>query len=334
MKKDSFLFSGVRPTGSIHIGNYLGAIKNWVYLQEKMKGNLFCIVDLHALTTIDDCKKITDNIYLIAATYIACGINVSKSTIFVQSHVEYHLKLAWILSCITPISQLNNMIQFKEKIKNSESLIPSCGLFFYPILMASDILLYNATHVAVGDDQKQHLELVRHIGQIFNFKFKKNHFNIPEPLIYKIGSRIMSLRNGINKMSKTDISDYTRINLTDTKDQIHMKIKKAKTDQNPLPYSIEELEIRPEAKNLINIFSSLLDKNVEEICNIYGGKSFFEFKKDLIELLIDKISPIGKKINELLMEKKYLLNIIQDGSEKAKLLAEGNMKIIQDLVNS
>jgi len=251
------ILSGIRPTGDIHLGNYLGAIRNWVAMQYEMEENLFCIVDLHALTTLEDVKGLKDNTQLMAAAYLASGIDLTKSNIFVQSHVPAHTELAWILSCITPMGWLNRMTQFKEKAgKHREN---AClGLYAYPVLMAADMLIYKATHVPVGDDQKQHLEITRDIAGLFNREFNRDVFPLPEPIIKGAGMRVMSLRDGTSKMSKSDISDYSRINMMDDADTLALKIRKAKTDADALPADVKDLEMRPEAANLINMLRKLV----------------------------------------------------------------------------
>ena len=271
------IFSGVQPTGNLHLGNYLGAIKNFVDLNNEVKNEcIFCVVDLHAITVKQNPKELKDNILETVATFIASGIDPQKSIIFNQSKVPAHAEGAWILSCIARMGWLNRMTQFKEKAgKDREKA--SVGLYSYPVLMAADILLYDATHVPVGDDQKQHLELCRDIAQKFNNDFEKENFlQVPEPLIQKQFSRIMSLKDGSKKMSKSEISDLSRINLTDDKDQIINKIKKAKTDPMPMPKTVLELEERLEAKNLIGIYASLTNSNIEKSVESFIGKNFSE----------------------------------------------------------
>ncbi|MDA9663723.1 tryptophan--tRNA ligase [Candidatus Pelagibacter sp.] len=327
------IFSGVQPTGNLHLGNYLGAIKNFVELQNE-KGNecIFCVVDLHAITVKQDPKELKKNIRETAATFIACGIDPAKSIIFNQSMVPAHSEAAWILSCVSRIGWLNRMTQFKEKAgKDKEKA--SIGLYSYPVLMAADILLYNATHVPVGDDQKQHLELCRDIAQKFNNDFNVTDFlKEPEPLIQKQFSRIMSLKNGVKKMSKSDPSDLSRINLTDNKEEILNKIKKAKTDPLPLPEDFEGLAERPEAENLLGIYSSLKNKNLEKSINEFKRKNFSEFKEKLSETLIEKIGPISKEIKKLLDNKEYLDSILLKGSEKADKIASKKIKEMKELV--
>ena len=331
MKKK--IFSGVQPTGNLHLGNYLGAIKNFVELNNENENEcIFCVVDLHAITVNQDPKKLRDNIRETVATFIASGIDPNKSIIFNQSQVSAHAEVSWILSCIARIGWLNRMTQFKEKAgKDKEKA--SIGLYSYPVLMAADILLYDATHVPVGDDQKQHLELCRDIAQKFNNDFSVNDFfKIPEPLIQKEFSRIMSLKNGLKKMSKSELSDLSRINLTDTKDEIINKIKKAKTDPLPLPSNIKELEKRPEARNLIGIYSSLSGLTQEETIKKFAEKNFSEFKDNLSQLIVDKIEPISIEIKKLLNEKSYLDKILLDGSKKANFQASDKVKKIHEII--
>jgi len=331
MKKK--IFSGVQPTGNLHLGNYLGAIKNFVELNNDNENEcIFCVVDLHAITVSQDPKKLRDNIRETVATFIASGIDPNKSIIFNQSQVSAHAEVSWILSCIARIGWLNRMTQFKEKAgKDKEKA--SIGLYSYPVLMAADILLYDATHVPVGDDQKQHLELCRDIAQKFNNDFSvDDFFKIPEPLIQKEFSRIMSLKNGLKKMSKSELSDLSRINLTDTKDEMINKIKKAKTDPLPLPSNIKELEKRPEARNLIGIYSSLSGLTQEETIKKFAEKNFSEFKDNLSQLIVDKIEPISIEIKKLLNEKSYLDKILLDGSKKANFQASDKVKKIHEII--
>jgi len=327
------IFSGVQPTGNLHLGNYLGAIKNFVELNNQKDNEcIFCVVDLHAITVKQDPKELKRNIRETAATFIASGIDPINSIIFNQSMVPAHSEGAWILSCVSRIGWLNRMTQFKEKAgKDKEKA--SIGLYSYPILMAADILLYDATHVPVGDDQKQHLELCRDIAQKFNNDFNTPNFlKVPEPLIQKKFSRIMSLKDGIKKMSKSDPSDLSRINLTDEKDKIFNKIKKAKTDPMPMPTDIKDLAERPEAENLLGIYSSLRNQKLEDSVNEFNGKQFSEFKEKLSEALIEKIEPISKEIKKLLNDEKYLDEILLKGSEKADKIASKKIKEIKELV--
>jgi len=327
------IFSGVQPTGNLHLGNYLGAIKNFVELQ-KIKENecIFCVVDLHAITVKQDPKELKKNIRETAATFIASGIDPNHNIIFNQSMVSAHSEAAWILSCVSRVGWLNRMTQFKEKAgKDKEKA--SIGLYSYPVLMAADILLYDATHVPVGDDQKQHLELCRDIAQKFNNDFNTTDFlKVPEPLIQKQFSRIMSLKDGMKKMSKSDPSDLSRINLTDEKDEIYNKIKKAKTDTMPMPRDIKDIDERPEAENLLGIYSSLKNQKLENSIEDFNGKQFSEFKEKLSELLIEKIEPISKEVKKLLNDEKYLDEILLKGSERADEIASKKIKKIKKLV--
>ena len=327
------IFSGVQPTGNLHLGNYLGAIKNFVKLNNDDENDcVFCVVDLHAITIKQDPKELRNNIRETVATFIACGINPKKSIIFNQSTVPAHSEATWLLSCVARMGWLNRMTQFKEKAgKDKEKA--SIGLYSYPILMAADILLYDTTHVPVGEDQKQHLELCRDIAQKFNNDYGVEDFlKVPEPLIQKEFSRIMSLKDGLKKMSKSEISDLSRINLTDEKNQIINKIKKAKTDPLPMPSNSSELEKRPEAKNLLGIYASLTKSNLENIIKEFSGKNFSEFKDKLSEVLVEKISPISIEIKKLLNDQKYLDEILLDGYEKADKIASKKMKNIREIV--
>ena len=327
------IFSGVQPTGNLHLGNYLGAIKNFVDLNnDKDNKCIFCVVDLHAITVKQDPKELKNNIRETVATFVASGIDPKKSIIFNQSSVAAHAEGAWILSCVARMGWLNRMTQFKEKAgKDKEKA--SVGLYAYPVLMASDILLYDATHVPVGHDQKQHLELCRDIAQRFNSDFNAADFlKVPEPLIQKNFSRIMSLKDATKKMSKSDPSDLSRINLTDDRDLIISKIKKAKTDSKPMPSIEENLEKRPEAENLLGIYSSLSNQNLERSKKEFEGKNFSEFKEKLSDLLIDKISPISDEIKKLLNDKKYLDDILLEGSKKANEIAYKKIKEMKKLI--
>jgi len=327
------IFSGVQPTGNLHLGNYLGAIKNFVELNNNNKNNcVFCVVDLHAITVKQDPKVLRDNIRETVATFIACGINPEKSIIFNQSTVSAHSETAWLLSCVARMGWLNRMTQFKEKAgKDKEKA--SVGLYSYPVLMAADILLYDTTHVPVGEDQKQHLELCRDIAQKFNNDYAvDDFFKVPEPLIQKEFSRIMSLKDGSKKMSKSDLSDLSRINLTDSKDDIINKIKKAKTDPLPLPTSIDELVDRPEAKNLLGIYSSINDITLDKSVNEFNGKNFSEFKEKLSQVLVEKINPISSEIKRLTGDKSFLDKILLEGQKKANDFASKKLKKMQEIV--
>jgi len=327
------IFSGVQPTGNLHLGNYLGAIKSFVELNNQKDNDcIFCVVDLHAITVKQHPKALKKNIRETAATFIASGIDPQKSIIFNQSMVPAHSEAAWIFSCVSRIGWLNRMTQFKEKAgKDKEKA--SIGLYSYPVLMAADILLYDSTHVPVGDDQKQHLELCRDIAQKFNNDFNATDFlKVPEPLIQKQFSRIMSLKDGMKKMSKSDPSDLSRINLTDEKDEISNKIKKAKTDTKPMPTDIKDLIERPEAENLLRIYSSLRNQQLENSINDFNGKQFSEFKEKLSEALIEKIEPISKEVKKLLNDEKYLDQILLQGSEKADKIASKKIKEIKGFI--
>ncbi len=327
------IFSGVQPTGNLHLGNYLGAIKNFVDLGKNAKNEcIFCVVDLHAITVNQDPKKFRDHIRETVATFIASGIDPKKNIIFNQSQVSAHSEAAWILGCTARMGWLNRMTQFKEKAgKDKEKA--SIGLFSYPVLMAADILLYDATHVPVGDDQKQHLELCRDIAQKFNNDFMvENFLAAPEPLIQKEFSRIMSLKDGLKKMSKSEPSDYSRINLSDSQDQIVNKIKKAKTDTLPMPMKIKDLEKRPEARNLLGIYSSLQKKELERSVQEFSGKNFSEFKEILAQALVDKIFPLSLEIKKLLSEQAYLDDILKEGAQKANDIASKKLKEIHKIV--
>ena len=325
------VFSGVQPTGNLHLGNYLGAMKNFVDLQKKMSC-VYCVVDLHAITVFKDPKELRENILETTAGFLACGLDFHKSIIFNQSSVSGHSQLAWILNCVSRVGWMNRMTQFKEKAgSNRENA--SVGLYVYPNLMAADILLYKATHVPVGDDQKQHLELARDIAQKFNNDFKSNNFfPLPEALIQKKLSRVMSLRDGKKKMSKSEDSDYSRIDLKDTEDEIKKKIKKAKTDSLPIPEKILDLNDRPEALNLLNIYSFLTNSTLENTLNLMQGKDFSKFKKELSDVIISTVCPIGKKINSLKKDKAYLVKILEEGTNKANLIAENNLKEVKKII--
>tara|TARA_B100001093_G_scaffold96844_1_gene88816 strand:+ start:1540 stop:2541 length:1002 start_codon:yes stop_codon:yes gene_type:complete len=327
------IFSGVQPTGNLHLGNYLGAIKNFVDLNNDNKNNcVFCVVDLHAVTVKQDPNELKNNIRETVATFVACGIDPKKSIIFNQSTVSAHSEAAWLLSCVARMGWLNRMTQFKEKAgKDKEKA--SIGLYSYPILMAADILLYDTTHVPVGEDQKQHLELCRDIAQKFNNDYNVDDFlKVPNPLIQKEFSRIMSLKDGSKKMSKSDLSDQSRINLTDDKDLIINKIKKAKTDPLPLPANIDGLADRPEAKNLLGIYSSLTNSSLDNSVNEFNGKNFSEFKEKLSEVLVEKINPISSEIKRLTEDKSFLDEILLDGQKKANNIASNKLQKMQEII--
>ena len=328
------VFSGVQPSGSLHIGNYLGAISNFVNFQDEYD-SIFCIVDLHAITVWQDPNVLNNNIIDVAALYVASGIDPNKSTIFVQSHIPAHSELAWILNCISRIGWLNRMTQFKEKAgKNREKA--SAGLYVYPNLMASDILLYHANLVPVGDDQKQHLEITRDIAQKFNNDFKdfggENFFPLPEPMILPVASRVMSLRDGLKKMSKSDSSEMTRIELLDNNDLIAKKISKAKTDPLPMPEQVSDLESRPEVSNLINIYSAFSKEEVVAVVNKYGGKPLSEFKKELGDIVVNQIEPIREEFIKIKKERKYITDILDKGRISAKEKSDPILNQIKSIV--
>ena len=328
------IFSGVQPTGNLHLGNYLGAIKNWVNLQNDIS-SIFSIVDLHAITVPQEPLKLKSSTHEVAAAIIASGIDIDKSILFNQSSVKEHSELAWILNCVCRIGWLNRMTQFKEKAgKNKENA--TVGLYGYPVLMAADILLYKSTHVPVGDDQKQHIELARDIASSFNNMFtsdnEEDFFTLPEPQIIGEAKRVMSLRDGTKKMSKSDASDASRINLTDTKEEISNKIKKAKTDPNPLPSTLQELKDRPEAHNLLSIYSSLSDQNLEKVLKEFSGKGFSYFKPKLIDLAVETLNPISLEMRNLLKDTNQIDKVLKNGALKAREIAEPVLKDIKNLV--
>ena len=331
MSKKKLVFSGVQPTGNLHLGNYLGALKNFVSLQKEMSC-IYCVVDLHAITTFQKPQALKDNVLETVASFLATGLDPNKSIIFKQSAVSGHTELAWILNCVSRIGWLNRMTQFKDKA-GSDKEKASVGLYIYPNLMAADILLYKATHVPVGADQKQHLELSRDIAQKFNNDFDcKDFFPLPQPLIPKNVSRVMSLRDGTKKMSKSEDSDYSRINLKDTADEISKKVKKAKSDSEQIPDNLKILEKKPEALNLLNIYSEISKENLEKVLNEMSGKEYSFLKMKLTELLISEITPVGKEIKKLLSDRVHLEQILKKGKEKANIIAEENLKIVREKV--
>ena len=331
MSDKKLVFSGVQPTGNLHLGNYLGALKKFETLQKEMQC-IYCVVDLHAITVFQNPSELSNSVLETTASFLATGLDPNKSIIFNQSSVSGHSELAWILNCISRIGWLNRMTQFKDKA-GSDKEKASVGLYIYPNLMAADILLYKATHVPVGADQKQHLELSRDIAQKFNNDFKcENFFPLPEPLISKNISRIMSLRDGSKKMSKSEESDYSRINLKDSADEINKKIKKAKSDSEPIPDNLKSLEKKPEALNLLNIYSEVSKINLDKILSEMAGKEYSFLKTRLTEAIIEEIIPVGKEINKLLNNKTHLQDVLKKGSEKANIIAEENLKNIRDIV--
>ena len=331
MNDNKLVFSGVQPTGNLHLGNYLGALKNFVALQKNMEC-IYCVVDLHAITIFQKPQILHDNVLETTASFLASGLDPNKSIIFNQSSVSGHAELAWILNCVSRIGWMNRMTQFKDKAGFDKEKA-SVGLYIYPNLMAADILLYKATHVPVGADQKQHLELSRDIAQKFNNDYNcKNFFPLPEPLISQNIPRVMSLRDGTKKMSKSEESDYSRINLTDSADEINKKIKKAKSDSEAIPTNKKLLENKPEALNLLSIYSELTKKSLDKIISEMGGKDYSILKTNLAEALINEITPVGQEIQKLLKDRSYLKNILKKGAEKANIIAEENLKNIREKV--
>jgi len=324
------IFSGVQPTGNLHLGNYLGAIRNWVQLQSDYEC-IFCIVDLHAITLPQDPDELRRHTREVTAAYVAAGIDPERCIIFNQSTVAGHSQLSWLLGCLTPLGWLNRMTQFKEKAgKHRENA--GLGLYAYPVLMAADILLYKATHVPVGEDQKQHLELARDIAGAFNRRYDLDYFPLPEPQILGAATRVMSLRDGTSKMSKSDPSDYSRINMTDDADTVALKIRRAKTDPEPIPEDVEALEGRPEAANLVGIYGALANLSRAEVCRQYGGKGFADFKKDLSDLAVSVMGPIGAEMQRLVSEPGYVDDILRRGAERANEIAERHIKEVHDII--
>lgn len=314
------IFSGVQPTGNLHLGNYLGAIRNFVRLQDGFEC-LFCVVDLHAITLPQDPKQLAAQTREIAAAYLAAGIDARRHIVFAQSGVPAHAQLAWVFNCVARVGWMNRMTQFKEKAgKDRESA--SLGLYAYPALMAADILVYKATHVPVGEDQKQHLELARDIAIKFNNDFAADLFPITEPLILGAATRVMSLRDGTKKMSKSDASDYSRINLTDGADDIAQKIRKAKTDPLPMPETLADAEARPEADNLIGIYAALDDKEKQAVVAEFAGRQFSAFKSALTDLAVARLGPIGAEMQRLTKDPGAVDAVLRDGAERARAMAE------------
>ena len=331
MSKKKLAFSGVQPTGNLHLGNYLGALKNFVSLQKEMEC-IYCVVDLHAITVFQKPEELRNNVLETVASFLATGLDSEKSIIFNQSAVSGHAELAWILNCISRMGWLNRMTQFKDKA-GADKEKASVGLYIYPNLMAADILLYKATHVPVGADQKQHLELSRDIAQKFNNDFDcKDFFPLPEALIPKNVSRVMSLRNGTKKMSKSEESDYSRINLKDTADEINKKIKKAKSDSEQIPDNLKSLEKKPEALNLINIYSEISRNSIDKVLIEMSGKEYSYLKTKLAEVLVETITPVGNEIKKLLGDRSHLEQILKKGKQKANIIAEENLKNIREKV--
>ncbi len=313
------VISGIQPTGNLHLGNYLGAIRRWVKLQHEAECLIF-LADLHAITVFNPAAELHAHVQGMAAALIACGIDPDKATLFNHSRVPAHAELAWILGCTARVGWLNRMTQFKEKSgKNREGV--SLGLFAYPVLQAADVLLYQATHVPVGEDQKQHVELTRDIAVKFNTDYGVDLFTLPDPLIGATGARIMSLRDGSAKMSKSDPSDMSRINLNDEDDMIALKIRKAKTDAEPLPEDIKDLENRPEAQNLVTIYAACLDRTAQSVIDEYAGQGFGNFKPALADLLVATLAPIRSRLQDFEADPTAIDRILAAGAEKASALA-------------
>ncbi|MBN9065254.1 MAG: tryptophan--tRNA ligase [Rhizobiales bacterium] len=349
MSFEPLVFSGVQPTGNLHLGNYLGAIRKFVALQES-HNCIYCVVDMHSLTATLVHEDLPDQTRAIAAAFIAAGIDPKKHIVFNQARVMQHAELTWVFNCVARMGWLNRMTQFKEKAgKDRENA--SVGLFTYPDLMAADILVYRATHVPVGDDQKQHLELTRDIAQKFNNDFSRRiadlgvgvemavgeekvngFFPLTEPLIGGVATRVMSLRDGSKKMSKSDPSDLSRINLTDNADTIAKKIKKAKTDPEPLPSEVAGLKDRPEAENLVGIYAALADTTKEKVVSEFAGRQFSVFKPALADLAVEKLAPLASEMRRLMADPAHIDAILKDGGERARVLAEATMKTVRRIV--
>jgi tryptophanyl-tRNA synthetase len=333
------VFSGMQPTSTLHLGNYLGAMVNWIRMQET-HSCIYCVVDLHAITVFQDPKALVDNIRGVTAAYLACGLDPGRSIIFNQSQVSEHAELAWVFNCVARLGWLNRMTQFKEKAgKDRENA--SVGLYAYPNLMAADILAYKATHVPVGEDQKQHLELARDIAQKFNNDFAESiaahgrgdqFFPLPEPMITGPATRVMSLRDGTRKMSKSEPSDMSRINLTDDSDTIAQKVRKAKTDPEPLPSEVKGLEKRPEADNLVGIFAALAGTSREAVLRDFGGAQFAAFKPALAELAVAKLAPIAAEMRRLLADPAHIDGVLADGARRAEAIARPIVNEVKDIV--
>jgi tryptophanyl-tRNA synthetase len=333
------VFSGVQPTGNLHLGNYLGAIVKFVALQERYDC-IYCVVDLHAITVWQDPVELKRNIREVTAAFLACGIDPKKHIVFNQSQVAEHAELAWVLNCVARVGWLNRMTQFKEKAgKDRENA--SVGLYAYPTLMAADILVYRATHVPVGEDQKQHLELSRDVAQKFNNDFAASlhalgygdvFFPQPEPLIQGPATRVMSLRDGTKKMSKSDPSDYSRINLSDDADTIAQKVRKAKTDPDPLPSEEKGLESRPEADNLVGIYAALAGTTKAQVLQEFGNAQFSRFKAALVDVAVAKLGPIGAEMKRLVQDPAYIDSVLTGGAERARVTAGETMRAVKDIV--
>ena len=313
------IFSGIQPTGNLHLGNYLGAIRNWVALQHEYEC-IFCIVDLHALTLPQEPDELRASTREVTAAYIAAGIDPERCTIFNQSMVSAHVELAWLLGCMTPLGWLNRMTQFKDK-GGKDREMAGLGLYAYPVLMAADILVYKATHVPVGEDQRQHLELARDIAGAFNRRYEYRFFPLPEPQIFGTATRVMSLRDGTKKMSKSDGSDYSRINMTDNADAIALKIRRAKTDPEPLSETLADLERRPEADNLIGIYAALSGLSREDALARFAGRNFSYFKETLSEIAVEVLGRIGREMSRLMADPGYIDGVLRRGAERAGAIA-------------
>jgi len=324
------IFSGIQPTGNLHLGNYLGAIRNWVALQNDYEC-IFCIVDLHALTQPQDPAELRGSTREVTAAYIASGIDPERCTIFNQSMVPAHTQLAWLLACLTPLGWLNRMTQFKERTAGKNRELAGLGLYAYPVLMAADILLYKATHVPVGEDQKQHLELARDLAGAFNRRYELDFFPLPEPQIFGAATRVMSLRDGRKKMSKSDTSDYSRINMTDDAGTIALKIRRAKTDPHPLPDAVEDLERRPEADNLIGIYAALSGLSREDALAEFAGENFSMFKEALSGLAVEVLGRIGGEMRRLVGDPAYIDSVLRRGAENASAIAVPVLREVQEI---
>ena len=324
------IFSGVQPTGSLHLGNYLGAIRNWARLQDEFEA-IYCVVDLHAVTAPHDPKELSRATREVTAGLIASGIDPARSIIFNQSMVPEHAELSWLFNCVARLGWLNRMTQFKEKAgKNRDQA--SVGLYAYPVLMAADILAYKATHVPVGEDQKQHLELTRDIAQSFNSTYGLDFFPLPEPQIFGSATRVMSLRDGTKKMSKSDESDYSRINMTDGADEIAQKIRKARTDPDPLPGTVDGLAERPEALNLVSIYAALEDIEIDQVIQEYQGQGFSTFKKALADLAVVRLGPVGNEMKRLTAESGEIDKVLADGAERATQLSRPIVAEVREIM--
>jgi tryptophanyl-tRNA synthetase len=323
------IFSGIQPTGNLHLGNYLGAIRNWVALQHDYEC-IFCIVDLHALTVPQDPAELRAATREVTAAYIAAGVDAENCIIFNQSTVTAHSELAWILACMTPLGWLNRMTQFKEKAGKQRDMA-GLGLYAYPVLMAADIIGYKATHVPVGEDQKQHVELARDIAGAFNRRYEVDFFPLPEPQIFGEATRVMSLRDGTRKMSKSDTSDYSRLNMTDDADTIALKVRRAKTDPEPLPETIAALEARPEADNLVGIYAALADQSREQALARFAGKNFSAFKEELSALAVEVLGKIGGEMRRLMADSTHIDAVLRSGAERAAAIATPILREVQDI---